>query len=329
MIQQPPNNMAILHSQQQPTHQQAVGHAQMHQQQQQHSQQVSVQQQQQQVQSVNAQQQQQQPPQQQPPQPPPTLQHLQVQQQQQSPFPQQPQQISAAASQNEQRNGTSTSKIGLLNAYIYDFLKKQGHIETPVPVQAPDGFLYEWWTVFWDVYSAKLGRPGNHTIEAQRYVEQQNRTKQNRMRILAEGLNQNGTFPYQQMGVVVNQQQPNVVGHQQTHPNQFVSRQPVVNGMMNIDSPTASSDTMVMLTNPQRMNLIKNNQMRQVPQIQQQQVPQRFMPQTKQFHSGQTIPHGQSPTLVIRNDQTTAAINGIQLHSWKPIRDEETGRCSE
>ncbi|CAG8794225.1 22421_t:CDS:2, partial [Dentiscutata erythropus] len=37
------------------------------------------------------------------------------------------------------------------------------------PIQAPNGFLYKWWTVFWDLYSASLNRPG--TLEAKRYVK--------------------------------------------------------------------------------------------------------------------------------------------------------------
>jgi hypothetical protein len=111
------------------------------------------------------------------------------------------------ADQN-QRNGMKQREQALFNSYVYDFLKRSGAQETArtylreggeniklkndgnsingnansssdsdgnaplpeadVPVQAPEGFLYEWWTVFWDIYSAKLNRPG--TMEAQRYV---------------------------------------------------------------------------------------------------------------------------------------------------------------
>ncbi|CAJ0827369.1 5625_t:CDS:2 [Entrophospora sp. SA101] len=84
----------------------------------------------------------------------------------------------------------------ILFVYIYDFLKKNGATETakvylsevditkhykPVdgangssaadndsnslpdvelPVNAPEGFLYEWWNVFWDIYSAKVKQNG-------------------------------------------------------------------------------------------------------------------------------------------------------------------------
>nr|CAG8436734.1 10142_t:CDS:2 [Entrophospora candida]CAG8458675.1 7423_t:CDS:2 [Entrophospora candida] len=96
----------------------------------------------------------------------------------------------------------------ILFVYIYDFLKKNGATETakvylsevditkhykPVdgangssaadndsnslpdvelPVNAPEGFLYEWWNVFWDIYSAKVKQNGG-TGEARSYIEQQ------------------------------------------------------------------------------------------------------------------------------------------------------------
>jgi hypothetical protein len=119
---------------------------------------------------------------------------------------QQNQQFLSAHSQADQnqRNGLKQREQSLFNSYVYDFLKRSGATETArtylregediklknngansingngttdndaqlpdaeVPVQAPEGFLYEWWTVFWDIYSAKLNRPG--TMEAQRYV---------------------------------------------------------------------------------------------------------------------------------------------------------------
>ncbi|CAG8532404.1 1840_t:CDS:2 [Dentiscutata heterogama] len=145
----------------------------------------------------------QQPPQSQTQQPPQGQQPSQTQQQQN-----QQQMLSAHPQVDQnQRNGMHIKREQrLLNAYVYDFLKRSGAIETAkaylregdfqgvvkndgtansingnggsssdndntslpdvdVPVQAPEGFLYEWWTVFWDIYSAKLNRPG--TTEAQ------------------------------------------------------------------------------------------------------------------------------------------------------------------
>jgi len=39
----------------------------------------------------------------------------------------------------------------------------------PVPIDAPGGFLFEWWSVFWDVFSARANKQA--TKEAMHYVE--------------------------------------------------------------------------------------------------------------------------------------------------------------
>ncbi|CAG8542471.1 35287_t:CDS:2, partial [Racocetra persica] len=198
---------------------------------------LHIQQMQQQQQST------QQPPQTQTQQPPQGQQPSQTQQQQNQ------QQLLSAHSQvdQNQRNGMHIKREQrLLNAYVYDFLKRSGATETAkaylregdfqncvkndgtvnsingssssdndntplpdvdVPVQAPEGFLYEWWTVFWDIYSAKLNRPG--TADAHRYVvDQQMRNSRNRMRLMHDSLNQIpvGTFP-QLSGGMMNQMQ--------------------------------------------------------------------------------------------------------------------------
>jgi len=38
-----------------------------------------------------------------------------------------------------------------------------------VPIDAPGGFLFEWWTVFWDVFSARSNKVA--TTNASNYVE--------------------------------------------------------------------------------------------------------------------------------------------------------------
>jgi hypothetical protein len=44
--------------------------------------------------------------------------------------------------------------------------------QTVVPVDAPQGLLYEWWSVFWDVFSAgNPGKAGEPTADAQAYIE--------------------------------------------------------------------------------------------------------------------------------------------------------------
>jgi len=41
--------------------------------------------------------------------------------------------------------------------------------EEPVPIDAPGGFLFEWWSVFWDVFSARANKQASK--EAMFYVE--------------------------------------------------------------------------------------------------------------------------------------------------------------
>jgi len=44
-----------------------------------------------------------------------------------------------------------------------------------VPIDAPGGFLYEWWVIFWDIFAAKNNRSTNRDAIA--YVEAQQRLK--------------------------------------------------------------------------------------------------------------------------------------------------------
>lgn len=90
----------------------------------------------------------------------------------------------------------------LLNAYIYDYLlkhnmhdsartfgaeakvvpnvKKEDDKDLPkplIPIDAPQGFLYEWWALFWDIYSAR-GSKGGGSVPAQQYVQGTMRLRQ-------------------------------------------------------------------------------------------------------------------------------------------------------
>ncbi|ODQ78190.1 hypothetical protein BABINDRAFT_168381 [Babjeviella inositovora NRRL Y-12698] len=99
-------------------------------------------------------------------------------------------------------DSTATNSRQLLNAYIYDFLVKSGLpatakafvAEADVPttntvapgaaeparadlpalqisMDAPQGFLYEWWQIFWDVFNARTHRAGSGP--AQQYFQLQ------------------------------------------------------------------------------------------------------------------------------------------------------------
>jgi hypothetical protein len=56
----------------------------------------------------------------------------------------------------------------MLDVYIYDYLVKrnmhntakafmtEGKVATdPVAIDAPGGFLFEWWSIFWDIFDAR------------------------------------------------------------------------------------------------------------------------------------------------------------------------------
>ncbi|XP_073112085.1 LOW QUALITY PROTEIN: transcriptional corepressor LEUNIG_HOMOLOG [Elaeis guineensis] len=72
----------------------------------------------------------------------------------------------------------------MLDAYIYDYLLKRNLQTTakafmaerkvsgdPVAVDAPRGFLYEWWSVFWDIFIARTNE--KHSEVAAAYIEAQ------------------------------------------------------------------------------------------------------------------------------------------------------------
>lgn len=86
-------------------------------------------------------------------------------------------------------NGYDEKKMKrLLVAFIYDFFLKSELKETAVLFEretglqagekrlkesddVPEGFLYEWWQIFWDVFNARTQRGGSET--ARRYFEMQ------------------------------------------------------------------------------------------------------------------------------------------------------------
>ncbi|KAJ1404228.1 WD40 repeat [Sesbania bispinosa] len=72
----------------------------------------------------------------------------------------------------------------MLDVYIYDYLvKKKLHITAksfmtegkvspdPVAIDAPGGFLFEWWSVFWDIFIARTNE--KHSENAAAYLEAQ------------------------------------------------------------------------------------------------------------------------------------------------------------
>ncbi|GJN89151.1 hypothetical protein Rhopal_002125-T1 [Rhodotorula paludigena] len=74
-----------------------------------------------------------------------------------------------------------------LHSYCYDYMRKRGwnnaasHFAqeagvdeanwTGPPIEAPQGLLYEWWSVFWDVFIARSQKSGPRNPNADAYVE--------------------------------------------------------------------------------------------------------------------------------------------------------------
>ncbi|KAF3791857.1 Transcriptional corepressor LEUNIG-like protein [Nymphaea thermarum] len=71
----------------------------------------------------------------------------------------------------------------MLDVYIYDYLVKrnlqasakaflaEGKVSSdPVAIDAPGGFLFEWWSVFWDIFIARTNE--KHSDVAASYIEQ-------------------------------------------------------------------------------------------------------------------------------------------------------------
>jgi hypothetical protein len=70
----------------------------------------------------------------------------------------------------------------MLDVYIYDYLVKrnlqasakaflnEGKVSSdPVAIDAPGGFLFEWWSVFWDIFIARTNE--KHSEVAASYIE--------------------------------------------------------------------------------------------------------------------------------------------------------------
>ncbi|GAA6012346.1 hypothetical protein JCM11491_007103 [Sporobolomyces phaffii] len=74
-----------------------------------------------------------------------------------------------------------------LHSYCYDYMRKRGWNEAASrfakdagikeddwkgpPIEAPQGLLYEWWSVFWDVFIARSQKSGPRNPNADAYVE--------------------------------------------------------------------------------------------------------------------------------------------------------------
>ncbi|OUM68056.1 hypothetical protein PIROE2DRAFT_4339 [Piromyces sp. E2] len=116
-------------------------------------------------------------------------QRLQQQQQQQQQLQQQ------QLMYNKIQNKRKIDREKMLDTYIYDYCIKRDYKQTAellkqeAKISAEDiqqinseGFLYEWWTVFWEIYSAKENNEEDTTPDALTYIGVQNlKAKQNEL----------------------------------------------------------------------------------------------------------------------------------------------------
>uniref|UniRef100_A0A7N0TEU0 Transcriptional corepressor LEUNIG n=1 Tax=Kalanchoe fedtschenkoi TaxID=63787 RepID=A0A7N0TEU0_KALFE len=93
--------------------------------------------------------------------------------------------MSQQQQQNQNQNQqTKWEADKMLDVYIYDYLMKrrfhnsakafqqEGEVSTdPVAIDAPGGFLFEWWSVFWDIFIARSNE--KHSEAAASYIETQ------------------------------------------------------------------------------------------------------------------------------------------------------------
>ncbi|KAL6527752.1 hypothetical protein OROMI_029563 [Orobanche minor] len=104
----------------------------------------------------------------------------------------------------------------MLDVYIHDYLLKkklhnsakafmtEGKVATdPVAIDAPGGFLFEWWSVFWDIFIARTNE--KHSEPAAAYIE----TQQIKVREQQQQLQMQQLQFMQQRGAQLQRRDPN------------------------------------------------------------------------------------------------------------------------
>ncbi|KAM5547802.1 transcriptional corepressor LEUNIG-like [Rosa sericea] len=122
----------------------------------------------------------------------------------------------------------------MLDVYIYDYLLKrnlhasakafqaEGKVSTdPVAIDAPGGFLFEWWSVFWDIFIARTNE--KHSEAAASYIE----TQVNKARELQQKPQQHPQMQMQHLlqRHAAQQQQQHQQQQQQQHQQQHPQHQ--------------------------------------------------------------------------------------------------------
>ncbi|KAK3164043.1 hypothetical protein QOZ80_1AG0011820 [Eleusine coracana subsp. coracana] len=123
----------------------------------------------------------------------------------------------------------------MLDSYIYDYLLKrslqntakafqaEAHVSSePVSIDAPGGFLFEWWSVFWDIFIARTN--DKHSDVAASYVESikaQEQQQPSQQQIQLQQLLLQKRAQQQQHRNVQQQQQENLQQHRRQQKQQL------------------------------------------------------------------------------------------------------------
>ncbi|CAM0879938.1 unnamed protein product [Alopecurus aequalis] len=121
-----------------------------------------------------------------------------------------------------------------LDVYIHDYLVKRNLQNTakafqaegnlspdPVAIDAPGGFLFEWWSVFWDIFISRTN--DKHSDVATSYIETQSikaREQQSSLQQQQHAHSQQSPQQIQMQQVLLQRQQQDQQQQQQQHPQQ-------------------------------------------------------------------------------------------------------------
>ncbi|KAK9057429.1 hypothetical protein SSX86_022264 [Deinandra increscens subsp. villosa] len=173
----------------------------------------------------------------------------------------------------------------MLDVYIHDYLLKrklhasakafmtEGKVATdPVAIDAPGGFLFEWWSVFWDIFIARTNE--KHSEAAVAYIEtQQMKAKEHQQQLQMQQMHL-----IQQRNAQLQRRDPNhpLIGgpvNAMNSDGMMGKPSPSTNGMKMYEEPmkpahTLDSETSPALLDASRMALIKSatNHQGQLPQ---------------------------------------------------------------
>jgi len=197
---------------------------------------------------------------------------------------------------NKMQNKRKTDREKMLDTYIYDYclkrnykqtaelLKQEAKISTEDIQQiSSECFLYEWWTVFWEIYSAKENNEEDTTPDALTYINAQNQ-KSKQDELLLRQVNSLNT----QKGVNTNSLTSQLLNPQ--------LKQLQLQQLQQKNQPNSQSQ--------QTQSSLSSQQPQTTPQLAVQQL--QFKNQAKQTQT-QTQSHSNSTSSILNSNQNHSA----------------------